>query len=67
MIFKSVFGFSMLQYHKEKNILLALQLIQNSNVQIKNIATLTGYTSSSKFTASFKKRFGVLPTEARDQ
>ena len=65
MIFKSVFGFSMLQYHKEKNMLLALQLIRHSDIQIKNIAAATGYLSSSKFTATFKKRFGLLPTEIR--
>lgn len=65
IIFKSVFGFSMLQYHKEKNMLLAMQLIKNSNVQIKNIAAVTGYLSSSKFSATFKKRFGILPTEIR--
>jgi AraC-like DNA-binding protein len=65
MIFKSVFGFSMLQYHKEKNMLLAMQLIHNSDIQIKNIAAVTGYTSSSKFTATFKKRFGLLPTDIR--
>lgn len=66
IIFKSVFGFSMLQYHKEKNILLALQLIKNSNMQIRNIALLTGYESASKFTAAFKKRFGFLPSEKRN-
>jgi AraC-like DNA-binding protein len=65
MIFKSVFGFSMLQYHKEKNMLLAMQLIKNSDMQIKNIAALTGYLSSSKFSATFKKRFGILPTSIR--
>ncbi|HSN62348.1 MAG TPA: AraC family transcriptional regulator, partial [Ferruginibacter sp.] len=61
IIFKSVFGFSMLQYHKEKNMLLAMQLIKNSTIQIKNIAGVTGYLSSSKFSATFKKRFGILP------
>lgn len=65
MIFKSVFGFSMLQYHKEKNMLLAMQLIKNSDMQIKNIASITGYLSSSKFSATFKKRFGMLPTSIR--
>ncbi len=64
-IFKSVFGFSMLQYHKEKNMLLAMQLLKCSNMQIKNIASLTGYSSSSKFTATFKKRFNLLPTDIR--
>ena len=65
IIFKSVFGFSMLQYHKEKNMLLAMQLIKNSEMQIKNIAALTGYLSASKFSATFKKRFGFLPTSIR--
>ncbi len=65
MIFKSVFGFSMLQYHKEKNMLLAMQLLKCSSMQVKNIASLTGYTSSSKFTAAFKKRFNLLPTDLR--
>ncbi len=64
-VFKSVFGFSMLQYHKEKNMLLALQLLKCSNMQVKNIASLTGYASSSKFTATFKKRFNLLPTDIR--
>ena len=65
VIFKSVFGFSMLQYHKEKNMLLALQLIKNSTMQIRNIALLTGFESASKFTAAFKKRFNTLPSTIR--
>ncbi|MFV5693320.1 helix-turn-helix domain-containing protein [Flavobacterium sp. LT1R49] len=64
--FKTVFGFSMLQYHKEKNMLLAMQLIQNPDIQIQNIATATGYESASKFTATFKERFGKLPSAFRN-
>ncbi len=60
-LFKKVFGFSMLQYYKEKNILLAEQLLKKSAMQIKQVAFLTGYTSVSKFIAAFKKRFGVQP------
>ena len=66
-VFKSVFGFSMLQYHKEKNLLLALQLINDTAIQIKDVGALTGYESSSKFSAGFKKRFGILPTDARSK
>ncbi|MCV9927339.1 AraC family transcriptional regulator [Flavobacterium sp. LS1R49] len=65
LTFKSVHGTSMMQYHKEKKLLLAMQIIQNTDMQIKNIAFATGYKSSSKFTASFKKRFGKLPSEVR--
>ncbi len=65
--FKMVYGFSMLQYHKEKNILLALQLLQNSDLFFRDVASITGYNSLSKFTAAFKKRFGVTPSEAKNK
>ncbi|WP_165761238.1 helix-turn-helix domain-containing protein [Niastella koreensis] len=64
-IFKSVFGFSMLQYHKEKNLLFARQLVQRSPVQVKIVAAIAGYKTVNKFSAAYKKRFGVLPTEDR--
>jgi AraC-like DNA-binding protein len=64
--FKIVFGFTMLQYHKEKNMLLAKQLLQNSQVEIQLIGAITGYESASKFTAAFKKRFGELPSAFRE-
>jgi len=64
--FKIVFGFSMLQYHKEKNMLLAKQLLQNSEVEVQIIAAITGYESASKFAAAFKKKFGVLPSVFRE-
>ncbi|WP_395060087.1 helix-turn-helix domain-containing protein [Flavobacterium sp.] len=63
--FKTIYGFSMLQYHKEKNMLLAKQLLENSDVLINHIFVLTGYESASKFTAAFKKRFGKLPSDFR--
>ncbi|MEP6806136.1 MAG: AraC family transcriptional regulator [Flavobacterium sp.] len=65
LTFKSVHGVSMMQYHKDKKLLLAMQMIQNTDMQIKNIALATGYKSSSKFTANFKKRFGKMPSEIR--
>lgn len=65
LTFKSVHGISMMQFHKEKKLLLAMQMIQNTDMQIKNIALATGYKSSSKFTANFKKRFGKMPSEIR--
>lgn len=64
--FKMIYGFSMLQYYKEKNMLLAMQLLKNSDVMINVIANITGYESASKFTATFKKRFGKLPSEYRN-
>lgn len=67
IIFKSVFGQSMLQYRKEKNWLLAEQLLKVPIIQIKNIASITGFESASKFANSFKLRFGKLPSVFRDE
>ncbi len=63
--FKMVFGLSMLQYHKQKNVQLAEQLIKNSEIPIKHIATITGYQTASKFATTFKKYIGKLPSEYR--
>ena len=66
-IFKMVFGLSMLQYHKQKNLQLAMQLLLKSEIPIKHIATITGYGSSSKFTSAFKHNFAALPSEMRNK
>jgi AraC-like DNA-binding protein len=63
--FKAVYGYSMLQYHKEKNMLHALQLIKKSDLLIQTIAAATGFESASKFTAAFSKRFGRRPSAFR--
>lgn len=61
--FKAVFGFSMLQYHKEKNMQIAIQLLRSGLLPIRTVASLTGYECGSKFAAAFRKRFSVLPSE----
>jgi AraC-like DNA-binding protein len=55
----------MLQYQKEKKLLLAMQIVQNTDKQMKNIAFAIGYTNQSKFAVNFKKRFDKLPSEVR--
>jgi AraC-like DNA-binding protein len=66
IIFKSVFGLTLLQYHKEKNMLLAHQLVEKSPIKISHIAQMTGYESASKFSSAFKKRFASLPSFFRN-
>jgi AraC-like DNA-binding protein len=63
--FKEVYGKSILQYYKEKKMLLAMQLIKNSEMPIKNISLAVGYESAGKFSTAFKQQFGVLPSEIR--
>jgi AraC-like DNA-binding protein len=64
--FKSVYGTSMLQYFTEKKMYLAMEMIKNSDIQIKNVAITIGYENSSKFSMIFKKQFGKLPSEVRN-
>jgi AraC-like DNA-binding protein len=63
--FRLVYGTSLLQYNIDKKMNLAMQLILNTDMQIKNITLEVGYESHSKFSAAFKKKFGKLPSEVR--
>lgn len=63
VVFKGVYGQSIYQYFKEKQMVLALQLLKNPDVQIKNIAASLGYENPGKFTAAFKKYHNFLPSE----
>jgi AraC-like DNA-binding protein len=67
MDFKSVYGTSILQYNIDKKMQLAMQLLLNTNMQIKYIAQEVGYESHSKFSAAFKKKYGKLPSELRPE
>lgn len=65
-VFKSIYGSSLLQYYNEKKMLLAMQLLRNSEIPIKSIALSVGYESPGKFSATFRKQFGVLPSQIRN-
>jgi AraC-like DNA-binding protein len=61
--FKQIFGVSVYQYFNKHQMLLAKQLLQKKNTQVKEIAYNFGYESPSKFTEAFKKHVGKLPSE----
>lgn len=63
--FKSVFGMSVLQYHKEKNLQLAHELLCKTEIQIKLIANLTGGLDSSKFSEAYKLKYRKKPSDER--
>lgn len=63
--FKSVYGASILQYNIDKKMQLAMQLILNTDMQIKLVAHEVGYESHSKFSAAFKKKYEKLPSDIR--
>lgn len=63
--FKSVYGNSIAAHIKEHRMEQAAKMLRESNLSISEIAQAVGYDSQSKFTATFKTFFGVLPREYR--
>jgi AraC-like DNA-binding protein len=61
--FKMVYGQSIFQYYRNKQMELALQLLKTSEIQIKNLSIMLGYENPSKFTANFKKYHQILPSD----
>ncbi|MGM3172929.1 helix-turn-helix transcriptional regulator [Dickeya lacustris] len=51
---------------RETRLEAAMVLLQSSHRSVAAIARDVGYESHSKFTAAFRRRFGVLPSALRD-
>ena len=49
----------------ESRLSYALTLLQSSNDNVTQVAATCGYSSSSRFAAKFKERFGILPSHFR--
>lgn len=65
--FKSVYSFSVQEYLTEYRMKKAKEMLQDSDLQIKEIAYYTGYQDELYFSKVFKKRFGISPREFRQQ
>lgn len=61
--FKSMYGSTIFQYYKKKQMLYAKEIMQTSNASVKEIAYTLNYNNQSKFAAAFKKIHGHLPSE----
>lgn len=64
-IFKDVFDQSIHSYVIDKRLEYSKVLLQQDNLAITEIAYKIGYSSSSKFSLAFKRKFGYLPSEYR--
>lgn len=51
---------------EEVRLTHGLALVQGSHKPLKQVAAECGYASPSRFTARFRERFGILPSELRD-
>ncbi len=63
--FKSVYGTSLAAHIKEHRMGQAAKMLKETDMTIAEIAQAVGYNSQSKFTATFKAHFKVLPKKYR--
>jgi len=66
-LFRKEFGVTFHSRQIELRLQRAQQLLANSDSQVKNIAHASGYRHLGLFNAMFKKRFGVTPSQWRQQ
>lgn len=66
-IFKQVHQKTLYTYFQHKQMDVAHQLLGRNEYPIKDIANMLGYTNASKFSAAFKKRYGVLPSDVTNK
>lgn len=66
-LFREQFGVPLRSRQTELRLQHARQLLVDANAKIINVAYESGYRHLGLFNAMFKKRFGVTPTEWRQQ
>ncbi len=66
-VFKEASGLNFIEYLTNIRIDKAKNLLENSNLSIKEICVSCGYTDPNYFSRSFKKNVGVTPTEYKER
>lgn len=66
-LFRKEFGVTFHSRQIELRLQRAQQLLEDSNTMVKNIASASGYQHLGLFNSMFKKRFGVTPSQWRQQ
>ena len=64
-IFTEKYGTPPIAYRCEKRLNSAARYLTETHLTIAEIASCTGYSDQSRFSTSFKKHFGIYPTEYR--
>lgn len=63
---KSLTGFTPVEFIRDIRIKRAAQLLINSQLLIKEIAYMTGFSDIKYFSKSFKNKYGLTPSEYRN-
>jgi AraC-like DNA-binding protein len=64
-LFKRVFNKSIFEYLSELRMDYARELLQDKNYLVTEVARTLGYKNPNHFSAAFKKRFGLCPSQIR--
>ena len=59
--FKATKGMTVLEYIERATFARAIQLLQTTDIKLKQLATTLGYSSQSSFSAAFGRHFGETP------
>ena len=65
-IFKHTYGDTIYNYHRIKRLEKASMLLKHTSLPINEIAEECGFIEFSHFSRSFKKEYGVTPTQIRN-
>lgn len=65
--FIELLGMSLSQYILEVRLDHAKKLVENSEISIKEICSKSGFNSLPHFSRSFKKKYGLSPSQARER
>lgn len=60
--FRTAFGTTVFGYLRSHRLEHARQLLADQRMSVSEVARFVGYSSLSRFTAAFKRQFGVLPS-----
>jgi len=66
-VFKKQEGVTVLQYINDLKLSRARQMLSDTDIQIKDIATKLGFTSAGYFGRFFKSKLGVTPNYYREK
>lgn len=65
--FRKTFGVNYIEYLNKVRLSHAKELLKDTHLSIAEIGEKTGYLNTSTFSATFRKYFGISPSEYRSQ
>jgi AraC family transcriptional regulator of adaptative response / DNA-3-methyladenine glycosylase II len=66
-VFQTEFGVSPVEFWQTQRLLLAKQLLTDSNLPVTSVAMASGFQSLRRFNVALKERYRLTPTEFRKQ